>query len=171
MRNYVGTAAIMIMALAGTVAYAADKMPNDADYSKIELEMKLNVSADDAWKKFWPSFCQVHINLGRPCKIVKGNGTDIGSDRDPSGSGGIHEVMIAKSKYSYTYTQTGPNPLYHHSLFEVVPEGPNKSKFVRKWFWERKGTLEADTASLPDRMKIFTTTFIEQAKLAESAKP
>ena len=167
MKNYIAAAALLIVSSSGTATQAADKTL----YTSVVMEFQLNVSADEAWKRYWP-FCEIHHQMeragmaGHECIIAKGNGTDIGSDRR-IGKGTVGEILTAKSKYSYTYIQTGSTTRYHHSDFEVVPEGPNKSKFVRRWFWERKGTAEADTAELVKKLAVFTPVFVLQAKVAE----
>ena len=169
MKSYIAAAAILSVPLSGATKKAADKEP---EYTAVILEWPLNVSADEAWKRYWP-FCEVHHQMakagmpGHECTIAKGNGTDVGSDRR-IGKGAVGEVLTAKSKYSYTYIQTGTTTRYHHSDFEVVPQGPNKSKFVRRWFWERKGTAEADAAFFAENIKIFTPVFALQATIAET---
>ena len=172
MKNYIVAAAMLSLPLWGAATQAADKAP---EYTTVIMEFPLNVSADEAWKKYWP-FCEVHHQMaragmaGHECTIDKGNGTDVGSDRR-IGNGNTHEILIGKSKYSYTYIQSGSTTRYHHSDFEVVPAGPNKSKFVRRWFWERKGTAEADAAFFVENVKIFTPVFALQAQVGEGANP
>ena len=171
MKNYIVAAAILSVSLLGAAAKAADKT---AEYVTVVMEWPLKVSADEAWKRFWP-FCEVHNQMdragmpGHKCTNEKGNGTDVGDIRH---FGEAHETMIEKGKYSYTYATSGPNPTDYHSNFEVVPEGPNKSKFVRRWYWlPKKGTAEADAAELDRYLKIFADVFNLQVKIAQGAKP
>lgn len=169
MRSSVAAVALLSASLSGASTQAAEKT---ADYTTVIMEWPLNVSADEAWKRYWP-FCEVHHQMeragmaGHECSIEKGNGTDIGSDRR-IGSGTLHEILTAKSKYSYTYIQSGANSRYHHSDFDVVPQGPHKSKFVRRWYWERKGVPDVDATNLAENIKIFTPVFALQAKIGDA---
>lgn len=157
--------AISAAAVLGAVLFSQTSLA--AEYTSITLERPLNVSADEAWKQIMP-FCLSLTRRGFVCDVVNGNGTDVGSVRSVN-HGQITELIVGRTKYSVTYTFPAPNPTAYHATFEVVPEGPQKSKLVRTMFWDQAplATPEAKAADKAARTKNLTDTIDQMAKMAE----
>lgn len=134
-----------------------------ADFTNIVIERPVNASADNTWKKVGP-YCSLTEWLGAPCEITNGNGVDLGSIRSIAG-GRVTEIIVARTKYSYTYTFPPPNPDAYHGTLEVVPEGPKKSKIVYTLFYKQP---EADAKEDKERRtKTFTAGVEKMVKMAE----
>lgn len=163
MKNYL-IAAVAAASLFGTTAIAAD-------YTSIVIERPVNASADDTWKKIGP-YCSLAEWLDAPCEITKGNGWDVGSIRSIAG-GRVTEILVSKTRYSYTYTFAPPNPTAYHGHLEVLPEGAKKSKIVYTLFYDQEpsGTAEARAADKAQRTKRFTAGVEKMVKMAEGQKP
>jgi len=165
MRNHLIVAAATLSAsIFGTAAFAAE-------YTSIIIERPVNASADDTWKKIGP-FCSLTEWLGPPCEITKGNGGDIGSIRSIF-AGRVTEILVAKTRYSYTYTFPAPNPTAYHGTLGVVPDGAQKSKIVYTLFYDEEpnGTAEAKAADRDRRTKTFTGGVEKMVQIVEGKKP
>jgi hypothetical protein len=129
-------------AFAGAAAMAASLFAGAAkaaEYVVIVQSVDVNKPADAVWKKVG-GFCSIHDWLGGvPCVYASGTG-DLGTDRLIAGR--IHEIMVAKTDLSYTYTQP-LSPIEYHGSVEVKPTSPTTSKIVYTIFY--------DAAPLPDQ--------------------
>ena len=110
-------------------------------YVTIPLEITVNRPAAEVWKRVG-NYCDIAEWLQIPsgCKLLSGTDGEVGSVRSVA-----NEVMVAKTQYSYTYTQTPrngrPYNLYHGTV-EVRPVTDQTSKIIY--------TLIYDNSMLPD---------------------
>src|SRR5262245_51224490 len=110
-------------------------------YTTINLETTVNRPAAEVWKRVG-KWCDVSewLQIAAGCKITSGKDGEVGAVRTVG-----QEVIVAKTEYSYTYTQTPrvgrPYNLYHGTL-EVRPVTPTSSKILY--------TLLFDNSMLPD---------------------
>jgi len=110
-------------------------------YVTIPLEIAVDRPAADVWKRVG-KYCDIGEWLQIPagCKILSGTDNEVGAVRSVA-----NEVLVGKSQYSYTYTQTPrngrPYNLYHGTV-EVRPVTDKTSKIVY--------TLVYDNSMLPD---------------------
>ena len=87
-------------------------------YVAVPMNIVVNAPVDAVWARIG-KFCDIG-EWGIPnCTILSGDGTSLGTIRSVG-----NEVMVAKTKYSYTYTQPVregvPYAMYHGTL-EAVP--------------------------------------------------
>jgi hypothetical protein len=136
-------------------------------YIEIPLEITVNRPAADVWKRVG-DYCAITewLQLPMPCTILSGTG-QLGTVRSVG-----NEILVAKTQYSYTYTQAvragRPYNLYHGTL-EVRPLTPTTSKIYY--------TLVLDNSMLPDdaarekdratRVAVFTRALNNMKTLAE----
>ena len=134
-------AAIAAQAPAPAQAPAASVVVDNPTYVTIPLEINVDRPASDVWKRVG-KYCDISEWLQIPagCKILSGTDGEVGSVRSVA-----NEVLVGKSQYSYTYTQTPrngrPYNLYHGTV-EVRPVTEKTSKIVY--------TLMYDNSMLPD---------------------
>lgn len=111
-------------------------------YTSITMEITINRPVADVWKRVG-KYCDVSewLQAPAPCKILSGKDGEVGAVRSP----GNGEVMVARTEYSYTYTQTPkegtPYNLYHGTI-EARPVTPSTTKIIY--------TLMFDNSMLPD---------------------
>jgi hypothetical protein len=110
-------------------------------YTTIPLEIEVNKPAADVWARIG-KYCGIAewLPVVKSCKMLSGVEGEVGSVRSVA-----NEVLVGKTQYSYTYTQTPregrPYNLYHGTL-EVRPVTDKTSKIVY--------TLVYDNSMLPD---------------------
>jgi hypothetical protein len=146
------TAIRIAIVIAGSVSLAAQApappqqpavsvVVENPTYVTIPLEINVDRPAADVWKRVG-KYCDISEWLQIPagCKILSGTDGEVGSVRSVA-----NEVLVGKSQYSYTYTQTPrngrPYNLYHGTV-EVRPLTDKTSKIVY--------TLVYDNSMLPD---------------------
>lgn len=149
---------VLGIALQGGAALAAD-------YTVINLTTEVNASADDVWKKVG-GFCEIKDWLKLTCVYTQGSG-GLGTVRRLADR--IDEVMVAQTKYSYTYTQPTTTELYHGTL-EVVPEGRHKSRLNYSIVYDQAplGTDEAKAKRRDQRTQSFTTALQTMKQISEA---
>ena len=138
-------AAIAAAALAGAASAQPAQPPKPAveapNYVSIPMEIAVNRPAAEVWKRIG-KYCDIGEWLQIPagCKMLSGVEGEVGSVRSVA-----NEVLVGKTQYSYTYTQTvragRPYNLYHGTL-EVRPVTDKTSKIIY--------TLMYDNSMLPD---------------------
>jgi Polyketide cyclase / dehydrase and lipid transport len=135
-------------------------------YTSIPLEITVNRSAADVWKRVG-KFCDIGEWLQIPCTITSGKDGEFGAVRSVAG-----EVLVGKTELSYTYTQTvrndRPYNLYHGTL-EARPVTPTTSKIVYTIFFDNS-MLPDDAARATDkerRTATFTRALQNMKTLAE----
>lgn len=171
------TALPMTAAAQAPAAAAPPASPNanivveNPTYISIPLEIAIDRPAAEVWKRIG-KYCDIAEWLQIPsgCKMLSGVEGEIGSVRSVA-----NEVLVGKTEFSYTYTQTvragRPYNLYHGTL-EVRPVTPTTSRLYY--------TLIYDNSMLPDdaarekdkasRTAIFTRAIQNIKTLAEGGK-
>jgi len=123
-------------------------------YTSIPLEITVNRSAADVWKRIG-KFCDIGEWLQIPCTLTSGKDGEFGAVRSVAG-----EVLVGKTELSYTYTQTvrndRPYNLYHGTL-EARPVTATTSKIVYTIFFDNS-MLADDAAREADKARR-TATF------------
>jgi len=167
MRNLLRTTgAGCALAIAGFLGVATAQTPAPAPqaatgpavasptYTSIPLEITVNRSAADVWKRVG-KFCDIGEWLQIPCTITAGKDGEFGAVRSVAG-----EVLVGKTDLSYTYTQTvrndRPYNLYHGTL-EARPVTATTSKIVYTIFFDNS-MLADDAAREADKVRR-TATF------------
>ena len=140
-------------------------------YTTIPLEIEVNKPAAEVWARIG-KYCDIAewLPVVKSCKTLSGAEGEVGSVRSVA-----NEVLVGKTQYSYTYTQTPregrPYNLYHGTL-EVRPVTDKTSKIVY--------TLMYDNSMLPDdaarekdkasRTAVFQRAMANMKTLAEGGK-
>jgi hypothetical protein len=117
------------------------QIPNP-QYATVSDSITVNAPQDVAWNRIG-HFCDIGawfpLLASTPCTYLAGDG-DMGTVRSV-----VHEVLVSKTPYSYTYTQAPrvdtPYNLYHGTL-EVVPLTSTTSRVSYVVFY--------DAAAFPD---------------------
>ena len=171
--------AVAALAMAGLMAAASAQAQVSAqgdstivvekpNYVTITLETTVNKPVADVWKRIG-GYCTISewLQIAAGCKILSGTDNEIGAVRSVAG-----EVLVGKTQYSYTYTQTvragRPYNLYHGTI-EARPVTPTTTKLIY--------TLIYDNSMLPDdaarekdkasRTAVFTRALSNMKTLAE----
>ena len=141
-------------------------------YTTIPLEIDVNKPAAEVWARIG-KYCDIGEWLQIPggCKMLSGAEGEVGSVRSVA-----NEVLVGKTQYSYTYTQTvragRPYNLYHGTL-EARPVTATTSKIVYTLMYDNSmlpddGAREKDKAA---RTAMFTGAIQNMKTLVESGKP
>lgn len=144
----------------------------DPHYVTIPMTIEVNAPADKVWARVG-KFCDIGewtaSAEGNTCKYLQGDG-DVGTVRSV-----VNEVLVGKTKYSYTYAQAPrENTLYnlYHGTLEVVPVTATTSRLNYVLFFDAS-TL-GDEAAREKYMKDRETRFNQRLKnmktLAEGGK-
>jgi hypothetical protein len=136
-----------------------------ADYATIVLEVPVNKSADQVWKKVG-GFCDIGAALKKSCTYTSGTG-GVGTVRRLDDR--FEEIMVGNSPTSYTYSQATTTILYHGTL-GVEAKGPKHSKLVYTLFYDQEplGTPEAKAADREKRSTRFTEILNSMKEQAEA---
>jgi hypothetical protein len=146
----------------------ANVVVENPTYLTIPLEIDVNRPAADVWKRIG-GYCAIGEWLQIPagCKILSGTDGEVGAVRSVA-----NEVLVGKSQYSYTYTQTPrngrPYNLYHGTV-EVRPVTDRTSKIVYTLMYDNS-MLADDAAKEKDRLgrvATFTRAIQNMKTLAE----
>ena len=133
--------------------------------SVIVLTADVNRGADVVWGKVG-GYCAIADWFKATCTYTSGAG-DVGTIRRLNGM--IDEVMVAKTRYSYTYTQPTSTILYHGTL-EVQPVDSGHSKIVYTLIYDQEplGTPDAKAANRKQRATRFQTAVDTMKAIAEA---
>jgi len=140
-------------------------------YTTIPLEIDVNRPAAEVWARIG-KYCDIGEWLQIPagCKMLSGVEGEVGSVRSVA-----NEVLVGKTQYSYTYTQTvragRPYNLYHGTL-EVRPVIDKTSKIVYTLMYDNS-MLADDAAREKDkvgRTATFQRAMTNMKTLAEGGK-
>ena len=140
-------------------------------YTTIPLEIDVNRPAAEVWARIG-KYCDIGEWLQIPagCKMLSGGEGEVGSVRSVA-----NEVLVGKTQYSYTYTQTvragRPYNLYHGTL-EVRPVTDKTSKIVYTLMYDNS-MLADDAAREKDkvgRTATFQRAMTNMKTLAEGGK-
>ena len=126
---------------AATAALALAGTASAADFVTIPLETTINAPADVAWKKI-AGYCDIGAWFKTTCEITSGKDGEVGAVRVIAGR--VTEVLVAKTAWSYTYSQP-KSPIDYHGTMEIRPVDKTTSKLLY--------TLVYDAAALPDPSK------------------
>jgi len=174
-----GTVAAIVTASAALAAQApagqqpaanpnANIVVENPTYTTIPLEIAVDRPAAEVWKRVG-KYCDIGEWLQIPagCKILSGTDGEVGAVRSVA-----NEVLVGKSQYSYTYTQTPrngrPYNLYHGTV-EVRPVTDKTSKIVYTLMFDNS-MLADDAAREKDkagRVATFTRAIQNMKTLAE----
>ncbi|MGZ5986400.1 MAG: SRPBCC family protein [Caulobacteraceae bacterium] len=163
MKRLLSAAAIGAGLMAAAPAFAAD-------YATIKLDTTVNAPVETVWAKVG-GYCAIQDWLKRlaPC-VMTGDG-GLGSIRKLGAQGNIVEVMVAATKYSYTYAQPttpGLGILYHGTLSaEPIDKGHTKLMYSLIYDQEPDGTQEAKDKDRAGRTANFTAALATMKALAE----
>jgi hypothetical protein len=131
----------IIALAAATAALGLAGAASAADYVTIPLETTVNAPADVAWKKV-AGYCDIGAWLKTTCTISSGKDGEVGAVRLIAGR--VSELLVAKTAWSYTYSQP-KSPIDYHGTLEIRPVDKKTSKLMY--------TLVYDAAALPDPSK------------------
>jgi len=122
-------------------APSANIVVDNPTYLVIPLDIAIDRPAAEVWKRVG-KYCDIAEWLQIPagCKLLSGSEGEVGSVRSVA-----NEVLVGKTEFSYTYTQTvragRPYNLYHGTM-EVRPVTARTSRLYY--------TLIYDNSMLPD---------------------
>lgn len=126
------------------------------DYVTIVLTQDVARTPDQTWARIG-DYCAISVWFKVDCAITGGDGKGVGTVRSLR-NGAVTEIMVAKTPYSYTYTQPATTILYHGTLAVEPADGGAHSRIVYTLFYDA-GPLEtvekkvADRASRSQRFK------------------
>ncbi len=138
-----------------------------ADYSVIKLETTVDAPIEKTWAKVG-GYCAIQDWLKRlaPCVMVGDGG--VGTIRK-LGPQGFIEVLVAATKYSYTYAQPNNAILYHGTLSaEPIDRTHTRLMYTLIYDQEPDGTAEAKDKDRAGRTTNFTTALANMKALAEA---
>ena len=151
-------AALASLALSAGAAAAAE-------FVTIPMETTVDRPADVTWKKI-SGYCDIGAWLKTTCELTSGTG-DMGTVRRIAGR--IDEVLIAKTAWSYSYSQP-KSPIDYHGTVEVRPDGAKKSKILYTLIYDAEPlkTPEAKAADKERRAKQFNAMLATMKAQAEA---
>ena len=126
------------------------------NYVSITLETTVNRPAAEVWKRIG-SYCAIGewFQFPKGCTILAGTENELGAVRSIA-----NEVMVARTEFSYTYTQPvragRPYNLYHGTL-EARPLTATTSKLLYSLVWDN--SMLPDDAAREKNKASRTTTF------------
>ena len=132
-------------------------------YISIPLEITVNRSAADVWKRVG-KYCDIGEWFQIPCTITSGKDGEFGAVRSVA-----NEILVGKTELSYTYTQPvrndRPYNLYHGTL-EARPVTATTSKIVYTLLFDNSMLADA-AAREADRARRVTqfTRALENMKI------
>ena len=152
-------------------APTANIVVDNPTYISIPLEIAIDRPAAEVWKRIG-KYCDIAEWLQIPagCKMLSGGEGEVGSVRSVA-----NEVLVGKTEFSYTYTQTvrdgRPYNLYHGTL-EVRPVTDTTSRLYYTLIYDNSmlpddGAREKDKAA---RTATFTRAIQNIKTLAEGGK-
>ena len=131
--------AISLAAACAALSLAAGAQA--ADFVTIALKTTVNAPADVAWKKV-SGYCDIGAWMKISCEITQGKDNEVGAIRRLAGR--IDELLVAKTAWSYSYSQP-KSPIDYHGTLEIRPVDKKTSELFY--------TLVYDAAALPDPTK------------------
>jgi hypothetical protein len=170
----VGAVAIAgLMAAANAHAQAPAKgdsaiVVDKPTYVTIALETTVNKPVADVWKRIG-GYCTISewLQIAAGCKIISGTDNEVGAVRSVAG-----EVLVGKTQYSYTYTQTvragRPYNLYHGTI-EARAASPTTTRLLYTLIYDNS-MMQDDAAREKDkasRAAVFTRALSNMKTLAE----
>lgn len=135
--------AVSISLLVLVFVYPSPARPVDTgtpDYAVVSLHVEVNRPAEQVWKRVGENYCSISEWLKVTCRYSSGSG-DVGTVRVINDT--TIEPMVAKTRWSYTYSQTAGTmaATFYHGTVAIEPNGPGKSVL--------KYTLMYNQAAMP----------------------
>jgi Polyketide cyclase / dehydrase and lipid transport len=136
-----------------------------ADYTVINLTINVNRSAAAVWAKVG-GYCAIADWFKAKCAITSGNG-EVGTIRRMNDR--LDELLVAKSAYSYTYTQPAtPNPLFGTLEVRSVDSGHSQIFYTLLYDQAPLGAADAQAAARQSRTTRFQTAIETMKAMAEA---
>ncbi|HEX2816095.1 MAG TPA: SRPBCC family protein [Phenylobacterium sp.] len=162
----IAAAALAALTLSGvTLAAGAARA---ADFVTVPLEATINAPADKAWPKI-NGFCQIGPWFKTTCTVAGVDG-QMGSVRTIAGR--VEELLVAKTAWSYTYSQP-KSPIDYHGTVEIQPIDKGHSKLLYTLVYDADALPKheaADKAADKARRTTQFTTLVATMKAAAEAK-
>jgi hypothetical protein len=162
-------AAAAVAALTVSGAMTGATAARAADFVTVPLEVTVNAPADVAWKKM-NGYCQIGAWFKTTCEITSGKDGEMGAVRTIAGR--INELLVAKTAWSYTYSQP-KSPIDYHGTVEIQPIDKGHSKLLYTLVYDAdalpKHEPEDKAKDKESRTKQFTV-LINAMKAAGEAK-
>ena len=159
------------LAFLGWIGGAAAQTPGPApspqpDYAVITLTQDVARTPDQTWAKIGP-YCAIADWLKVTCALTAGSG-DVGTIRQLNGR--TLEILVAKTPYSYTYTQPTTTILYHGTLAVEPADGGRHSRIIYTLFYDAAplATPEKKAADRESRSKRFGAALLVMKAMAET---
>jgi len=152
----IATSCVLALAFVGSAAEAQAQAAKGSvvvaspTYASVVMDITINRPVADVWKRVG-KYCDVSewLQAPAPCKMLSGKDGEVGAVRSP----GNGEVLVARTEYSYTYTQTPkegtPYNLYHGTI-EARPVTPTTTKIIYTLFFDNS-MLPDDAARAADK--------------------
>jgi hypothetical protein len=173
-RQIVAVGALVMAGLMASTSAQAQAQGDSAivvekpTYVTIALETTVNKPVADVWKRIG-GYCTISewLQIAAGCKILSGTDNEVGAVRSVAG-----EVLVGKTQYSYTYTQTvragRPYNLYHGTI-EARAASPTTTKLLYTLIYDNSmmpddAAREKDKAS---RSAVFSRALSNMKTLAE----
>jgi hypothetical protein len=138
-----------------------------ADFVTVPLSVDVNAPADAAWKKI-SGFCQIGAWFKTTCEITSGKDGEMGAIRVIAGR--VTELLVAKTAWSYTYSQP-KSPYDYHGTVEIQPVDKGHSKLLYTLVYDADASPgAADKAKDKDNRAKQFTVLINAMKASAEAK-
>lgn len=128
-----------------------NSMPSSIEKLSVERTLVINATADEVWA-FAGGWTSIDNLVPTVITSILSNGNEVGSFRKVNLKGGgiVEEIMIRKSKTSYTYIITkSPLPLSNYrSTLEVKDLGNGKSEFTWRSVFFADGVSDAEAINI-----------------------
>ncbi len=143
-------------------------IPNP-NYVSIPMEITIDKPVAEVWQRIG-KYCDIAEWLQIPsgCKITSGKDGEVGAVRSVA-----NEILVAKTEYSYTYTQPvregRPYNLYHGTL-EARPIDANSTRILYTLMYDNSlvpGDDAAKQAEIERRRGMFLRALNNMKTLAE----
>jgi opacity protein-like surface antigen len=146
-------ALVSIKSLAAAVVLASSLAApaGAADIAVIRREVAVDAPASKIWARVG-GYCAIAEWLKVACSMTSGNG-ELGSVRLLNNM--THEVMVAKTPWSYTYHQTVGNmsAFGYHGTLAVEPAGRSRSRLVYILIYDQETMTPEKRASERTRLE------------------
>ena len=132
-------------------------------YASVVMTVDVNAPVDKVWARIG-KYCDIGEWAFPGCTILSGKDGELGAVRSIG-----NEILVAKTQYSYTYTQpvraTGIYNMYHGTL-EAKPLTPTTTQLVYSLFFDNSNLADdaARDADIENRRKRFTA-FLQNMKI------
>jgi len=163
----IAAAALGALTLSGVTLAASSA--SATDFVTVPLETTINAPADVAWKKI-SGYCLIGAWFKTTCTISSGVDGQVGSVRTIAGR--VEELLVAKTAWSYTYSQP-KSPIDYHGTVEIQPIDKGHSKLLYTLVYDADGLAKheaADKAADKARRTTQFTGLVATMKAAAEAK-